>query len=133
MLQSCSCTDGLIDFKRSKHACNLLLTRLPGLTAPWLHGRSPSSGAALMTFITGITGRDKTTPDLPPRYRHAGYPPRTCALPKFVCYLLVNLLITAFELLPRPLLRAQKSDPKVCADAELSQAVHRGERRVDAD
>ncbi len=28
---------------------------------------------------------------------------------------------------------AQKSDPKVCADAELSQAVHRGERRVDAD
>ena len=68
-----------------------------------------------------------------PRYRHAGYPHRTCALPKFVCYLLVNLLITAFELLPRPLLRAQKSDPKVCADAELSQAVHRGERRVDAD
>jgi hypothetical protein len=25
------------------------------------------------------------------------------------------------------------SDPKVCTDAELSQAVHRGERRVDAD
>ena len=132
MLQSCSCTDGLIDFKRSKHACNLLLTRLPGLTAPWPARQIAQLGCCLDDFHHrhyGVIRRHLTCP----RYRHAGYPHRTCALPKFVCYLLVNLLITAFELLPRPLLRAQKSDPKVCADAELSQAVHRGERRVDAD